>query len=260
MQEGKNQLAPDGEQNQELITDIETYYSLFQEVSDEVAIGEASTQYLYSPEASVCIKKYLPDVKLIAILRNPVDRAYSGFLHNMGQIPDPLNSFVKSLQSRKSANEDIVGNSIQMGFYFTQLKRYFDLFEKKQIKVYLYENFKQDPMSMLQDILKFLEVDETFVPDISSKQHITEVYKNKALYSLSKFSLLKSSLKQIIPRQLFELLKNQNLEKPQELTIEIRRQLLEEFRSEIIRLQNLIHEDLSIWLELENNFNMTEYD
>ena len=253
MQEGDSYDNTSGSQKHQLIADIETYYSLFQGLSNEIAIGEASTQYLFSHKAPICIQKYLPDVKLIAVLRNPVDRAYSGFLHNVGQIPEPVTSFSKALQNRKSKGEDIIGNSIQMGFYFEQLQRYFDLFDRQQIRVYLYEDFQRNPMSLLKNIFQFLEVDDTFLPDISAKQHISRVYKNKVLYLLSKTNLVKSSIKLLMPQQLFHSLKNKNLARPQKLTLQIRKQLLEEYRSDIIKLQDLLQQDLSIWLVLEEN-------
>ena len=62
------------------ITDIEAYRALFQAVSKETAIGEASPLYLYSPKAPERIRHYIPDAKLIAVLRDPVERAYSHFL------------------------------------------------------------------------------------------------------------------------------------------------------------------------------------
>ena len=63
------------------MTDIETYRSLFKGVSEEKAIGEASHCYLYEPGAVERIKHHVPEARLIAILRNPIDRAYSHFLH-----------------------------------------------------------------------------------------------------------------------------------------------------------------------------------
>ena len=61
------------------ITTIEANRTLFQGVSNELAIGEASSSYLYDEEAPGQIRHYVPRVKLIAILRNPVERAYSNF-------------------------------------------------------------------------------------------------------------------------------------------------------------------------------------
>src|SRR5918998_2242905 len=67
--------------NRHAVTEIEEYQALFDGVSGEKAIGEASHWYMYKPEASGRIKHHLPEAKLIAVLRDPAERAYSEFLH-----------------------------------------------------------------------------------------------------------------------------------------------------------------------------------
>src|SRR3712207_6354190 len=85
------------------VTDIGTYQHLFRGVSGEKAIGEASHSYLYEPGAAAEIRRYLPEAKLIAILRNPIDRAYSHFLHMVRSGTEPLDDFAQALQ------EEVVG-------------------------------------------------------------------------------------------------------------------------------------------------------
>jgi hypothetical protein len=62
------------------VTVIETYCKLFQGVSDQVAIGEVWPACLYHPDAPQRIRRYIPDAKLVPILRHPVDNAYSVYL------------------------------------------------------------------------------------------------------------------------------------------------------------------------------------
>ena len=83
---------------QHITANIEEYRALFRGASDEKAIGEASTMYLYSPQAPSRIKHYIPKVKLIAIFRNPVDRAYSTFSYLTLQGREPLSEFSQALQ------------------------------------------------------------------------------------------------------------------------------------------------------------------
>ena len=68
------------------ITKIEDYIKLFENVNDELAIGEASTSYLYIPEAVERIKKYVPEVKIITIIRHPAERAFSDYLQHLSLI------------------------------------------------------------------------------------------------------------------------------------------------------------------------------
>ena len=72
---------PDKAINKTSVTSLSEYYKLFDGVTNETAIGEASPLYMYSTKAVERIAHYVPTAKLIAILRNPVDRAYSCYKH-----------------------------------------------------------------------------------------------------------------------------------------------------------------------------------
>ena len=83
------------------IKTLEDYKNQFQGVTDEIAIGEASPWYLYSEKAPKSIKSYIPDAKLIAILRDPVDRAYSHFSMHVMNGREPLADFTQALQEEE---------------------------------------------------------------------------------------------------------------------------------------------------------------
>ena len=80
------------------VTDLADYQALFEGVTDEKAIGEASASYLYSPKAPTLIKRSIPDARLIAILRNPPDRAYSNFLHCVRGGRESIVDFAEALR------------------------------------------------------------------------------------------------------------------------------------------------------------------
>jgi len=139
------------------------------------------------------------------------------------------------------------------GFYYTQLQRYFEKFDSSKIKVYLYEDLRSNRYDLIKDIFQFLEVDDNFIPDTSTKYNVTGIPKNKFLHELlSKQNFLKTSVKAIMPqglrRKLAMNLKNANLVKP-EFSLEIRKQLIEIYREDILKLQNLIQRDISSWLQ-----------
>lgn len=237
--------------NRTAITDIEAYRKLFQGVSNEIAIGEASPLYLYSPKAPGRIKNYIPDAKLIAILRNPVDRAYSGYMMHVGLGWETTSDFTQALQEEEMRirNNWGWGHYVNVGFYYMQLKRYFDTFNPNQIKVYLYEDLNANPIAMLQDIFQFLNVDESFVPDITIKHNISGIPKNNFLGVLiNSVKPLNPILKQVFPSGIRQNIKNQVLVKPQ-LSMDVRKQLIEVYREDILNLQDLIHRDLSKWMK-----------
>ena len=164
------------------VADVRAYERLFAGVSNEKAYGEASHCYLYEPKAVERIKSCIPEAKLIAILRNPVDRAYSHFLHMVRNGTEPLADFSRALQEEAAGAyrpnfQDYVGR----GLYHEQLMRYFDAFDEDQIKIYLYEDLSDAAIYTLRDIFQFLDVDAEFIPDMSLKHNVSGHPKNKTL-------------------------------------------------------------------------------
>jgi hypothetical protein len=246
--------------SQMVVTDFGAYCELFRNVSNEMAVGEASAGYLHSPKALERIRRYAPDAKLIAVLRDPAERAYSSFLHMVRDGREPLGDFERALQAEETRIRDNWGpiwHYKQKGFYYGQLKRYFEAFGRDQVKVYLYEDLKGDPLGMLQDTFRYLAVDDAFVPDMSLRHNISGVPKNRALHSfLRRPHPVKSAAKLFVPEgvrvRLVTSLRNRNLSRPPRLSPEVRGRLVGEYREDILRLEELIQRDLSGWLVGKN--------
>lgn len=241
----------------EATTTIEEYRSLFEGVSSETAIGEASPWYLYSPEAPSRIRRYIPEAKLIVVLRNPVDRAYSAFSQFVRDGREPLNDFTRALQAEEERirnNWKWIWHYKKMGFYYGQLKRYYGTFEQEQIRVYLYEELNNNPTGVLQDVFRYLGVDDTFTPDISRRLNVSGAPKSKVLFAImEKPNPVRTFLRPFLPerlrRRISTTLQNINLIEPEPLRQEIRRELIEVYRPDVLKLQHLIKRDLSGWLE-----------
>lgn len=235
------------------ITSIESYRKLFAEVSSEKAIGEASPSYIYFEKACERIRHYVPEAKLIAVLRHPAERAYSNFLHSIRTGREPLGNFERALEEEETRVRDNWGplwHYRRKGFYHEQLKRYFDVFDRDQIRVYLYEDLIADPVGVSQDVFGFLDVDDAFVPDSSGRYNVSGVPRNKALNALlTKSNNIAPVAKRYIPRTLRRYVESKVLVKPPRLSPETRLLLIEIYRHDILELQDLIGRDLSDWLE-----------
>ena len=241
------------------ISTIEAYREQFTGVGTETAVGEASNLYLYNPRAAARIRHYLPGVKLIAILRHPADRAYSRFLHLVREGREPIPDFARALEEEEARVRDHWYpdfHYLRMGLYHEQLERYFGLFPKEQIKIYLQKDLRSDPLGTLRDVFGFLEVDETFVPDTTVKYNVSGVPKSKALHL---FLQEARKAKPFVERLLSEKqrkrvlrvasgMHNRNLIKPR-LSPEVRARLIEGYREDTLKLQDLIQRDLSDWLK-----------
>lgn len=239
------------------INNLKEYVTLFDGVTNEIAIGEACTDYLYSSQAPERICHYIPDAKLVAILRDPTERAFSQFLGNTKGGYEPLTNFAQAIaeeDSRISNNWHYRWHYRARGFYYTQLMRYLDEFDRSQLKIYFYEDWNANPIKILQDIFLFLGVDNTFIPDISTKLNTAPLApKNKILDKLLQTqNPIKSILKPFFPKEvrtrIWSKFKNQNLAKPT-LSPAMRQQLIQVYREDILKLQGLLQRDLSRWLQ-----------
>ena len=239
-----------------VVTDRNAYGELFRGAAGEAAVGEASAGYLYDPEAPRCIRRYAPDARLIAVLRDPAERAYSSFLHMVRDGREPLDDFGLALQAEEARIRDnwsSIWHYRRAGLYHAQLKRYYEAFGKEQVRVYLYEDLKGDPGGVLRDAFGHIGVDDGFVPDVSARHNVSGVPKSRALHGfLGSSHPLKSALKPFVPEaarlRLVTLMRNRNLSKPAPLSPEVRERLIGEFREDILRLEELIQRDLSGWL------------
>ncbi len=243
------------------ITDWGDYNKLFDDVTTESAIGEVSPMYLYSDRAALSIKERLPSMKLIVILRNPVDRLYSRFMHLARENRKPSDKFEDAL-NRGSIwwkRNDLV----KEGFYFKHLKTYYQLFDKDQIQVILYDDFKTDPLKVVQNIYDFIGVNNWYEPDFNTEYNVSGIIKNPALDRLiGQKSVIKELAGKMSPKIKEAVTNNQQLKKwvnqlrkknlvKVPISTETRNAMIQEiYGHDIERLQELINQDLTNWLKL----------
>ncbi|QRM57459.1 sulfotransferase [Sinorhizobium sp. BG8] len=141
------------------------YQSQFTPPDDQVLIGEKSNSYLDTPGAAERIKRSIPNVKLIAQLRNPVDRAYSDYcmLFRRGDVGRDIRQY---LDPRYAAG----GRFLNGGLYYRQLQVYLDLFPAECMQVLLYEDVPADPQRQLDTVRRFLGLEsELRITPVSNK-------------------------------------------------------------------------------------------
>lgn len=246
------------------IATLADYSALFQNAVREKARGEASPKYLYYPEAAQRIKALLPDVQIIAVLRHPVDRAYSAFLHHLREGEEEYTDFAAALREEPSRMErgiDPKYHYRNRGFYFRQLSPYYDAFGAEKVQVYLYEDLRKEPLGLMRHLFGVLGVDPAFEPDMGTEHNISGVPKNQLLHKVYGFlksdrNTVKELGKRVLPTPLRQRLKGRivgslqknNLTKPS-LPPKIRDDLMRDYGEDILELQNLIGRDLTHWLK-----------
>jgi len=135
------------------------YLSLFENIKDEKIIGEATTSYLTDPDAPYQIHKIIPTAQILISLRDPIERAFSHYLMHI-QTTWLTSSLSEEL--KKSSSMDFNPNKphlkLEHGLYYDSIKRYQNVFGKKQIKIIIFEEFIRNVKDSLEEILKFLNV------------------------------------------------------------------------------------------------------
>ncbi len=155
--------------------DRDKYLELFKDATDEKIVGESSTGYLYSKSAAQEIAKFNPDAKILMVLREPVDfmhSFHSQLLRSANENEPDFRAALNLEESRKKGKnipftatypENLL--YIDQAHYANQVKRFFDAFDSRNIKVCIYEDLRADNLRIFREILEFLEVDPEFTPE-----------------------------------------------------------------------------------------------
>ncbi len=189
------------------------YRGLFEGWDGEAAIGEATPSYMmwrHDPlKVARRIDQTLPDVRLIAVLRNPVDRARSAMLHHIKRERIPRSADLLDL-ARHSVENDNLG-IVPGGWYARSLEPYQQLFGDRLLVV-LHDDVADDPRGVYLRSLGHIGVSDDFVPDGLDEV----IYSNRGT-------------------------------RDDGLTLDERRELFAYFREDVERLQEMLGRDLSMW-------------
>jgi hypothetical protein len=236
------------------VTKWEDYLRLFQNVRDEVAIGEASVMNLWFPSAAPAIHRTLPRAKLIFLLRDPTERLYTLYLRTLhtGHRTTFRDWVLQAMQTKPDRRQGMQRHPVPLdcGLYAIHLQRFFDMFPREQIRIYLYEAYRADAQAVLRDIFGFLGVDADHPIDTSQRHHETTVPRFPVLHRLRRRLVGDTPLTGWMPtpvrralRGFYFRLKGRGAMDPAD-----RRMVIDYYRDEILRAQDLIGQDLSAWL------------
>lgn len=227
------------------VLDEAEYFKLF-EVPEKIA-GEASVHYLYHFETAIAnIKKYVGDVPIIIMLRNPVKRALSNYEYL-------YNSHKSSLEKEFSLESDRINKNFnsfwfykQLGLYSTQVKAYLDSFTN--VKIIIFEEFIKDTKGQMNEIYKFLGVlPITLEYQVFNKSSRDTLIK-KILFKLGLVQLIsnvltkekKNKLKHFLRRLLISEKKSQPSDK-------FVKEIYSYYEKDVAELEVIIGKDLSFW-------------
>jgi hypothetical protein len=244
------------------IRNLREYRKLFDRATDAKAIGEASPIYMTDRRIAEEISDLLPDVRLVAILRNPVERAYSSYLFHRRDGRESR-SFEQAIREETEGvfSEDGLSfgqrSYLGLGFYDQLLAPYYNLFPRSRIGVFLFDHLVRDPAELMSDLFRFLHVDPAFEPVVSVRYNASGVPRGAWAKAASK-TVKKRPWTQRAKRRLpgllrgpmdrwIEAVRARMLEVPA-LPQELWRELISLYAEDITRLQRRIGRDIQTWL------------
>ncbi len=238
------------------VPDPDEYEALFAGVNGETAVGEVSPVYLASVDVAQKIASRLPGVRLIAIIRNPVDRVFARFVARLRDGLERRIDFAEVVRDelREDLPKDVAfGTYLAAGFSGHYLRTYYEHFPREQIRVHLYEDLHGDPAGTLAELYSFLGVDPAYVPDTSRRYNRSGgLIRNPVLRTVwTRSALPRAAARRFVPEtardRVFSVFTRELA--PTSLDEELRAELTDLYREDIQALQGLLGRDLSHWLK-----------
>ncbi|MEI7801043.1 MAG: sulfotransferase [Bacteroidota bacterium] len=226
---------------------------LFEPAKPGQLAGELSNTYLYSETAAQNIFKYNPKSKIIMLLRNPVERAFSHYQMDLrsGLVHNDFITEFNNDRHKIPKGWGISNLYYELGLYYEQAKRYFDLFPREQIHIILFDDLLLDKVKTMQALSSFLNIDDKFQFNLETKFNEAAMPRNKFVLWLKKRKNISRFFKSLIPAKLFSLLKEIAFSKKHlpEITAEEKQTVFGYYHDDLLKLTTLIRRDLSRWMK-----------
>ncbi|WP_170376767.1 sulfotransferase domain-containing protein [Ruegeria atlantica] len=253
--EALNFSGPGADYVNNSVTQIADYHSLFSDAPVGAVCGEASPLYLYAPKAPERIHQRIPRVRMVVILRNPIDQALSHYLYAVKQRIEPLEDFSTALDAedeRLAAGWQPLFGYSRFPLYAQQLSRYFKLFDRNQFLIRTYEEFQDAPKDVIDSITSFIGADTSFQPDLSSRVNAGGVPRSRLFQDfLMKPNPITGMIARVMSQELRWKIRDRlsqfNLKREVEMPDRARAILRERLLPEIEDLEHLLDRDLSSW-------------
>lgn len=237
-----------------VVTSRSDYLGLFHGVrADQRVLGEASTWYLAVPGTAELIRREFPDARIVVILRNPVERAYSAWCHARRDGLEPIDDFEKALDAEPARGDaEFLLRYRHMGHYARQLRPYLESFPRDRLLILLFDDLRQDPQAVWRRLCAFLDIDPALASIAGEARNRSGIPRVRLLQSLATSHRFKRRLIRILPFHMLSRLRHwieqRNLRPFPPLPESARERLRREYRDEILELGRLLDRNLAHWL------------
>jgi hypothetical protein len=217
---------------------------------------------MYSYDALERLHAHNPDIRVVAMLRNPVDRAYSAYWYSRRRGREPVSDFAKALDAEKERLaydpvQNLANGYLANGFYAIYLKQAIEIFGRERVRICFIEDLKTDANALCREIFASIGVDADYKPSVTTWQNKSGMAKSEGMArlmnkGLKSRGLMKRLAKAILSPELRVKLKHALLrmnEKPFTLppmSSDVRQYLVESYRDANAELAELSGSDIPI--------------
>ncbi len=171
---------------------VDWYLQHFPDSDKSIAVGEATPDYMYHDEAMERVNQTLPEARVLILLRDPVDRAYSHYWHNRSRGKEDL-PFEAALDAEAeriknhSSPDRAVYSYVDRGQYFRQLKSMLSQVERQRVLIQTFDELTTDPASVYKRTCRFIGVSDDFTPDsLGDPVNAFVEFRSKTMRNISK--------------------------------------------------------------------------
>lgn len=231
-----------------ILDNLKEYERIFTPKNKQQIIGEASVSYLFYPNVANRIFDYNARSKIIIILRDPVERAFSHYSMDLrlGHVKQSLDElFDLGLNNKDNL---FFQQYILLGQYYEQVNRYIEVFGRENICVKFYDELKLDASSFYSDILKFLHQENDHNIDFNQPFNKSKLPSNKFIKWLYSWPIIRKISLIFLPLSVIEFIninffkENNNI-----ITNDLKSKLHSFFLEDIEKLEKLLSKDLKSW-------------
>ncbi|MFM9986430.1 MAG: sulfotransferase family protein [Flavobacteriales bacterium] len=237
--------------NAPIVDSRPVYDELYASATHQKWLVDASVSYLYYEPAATRIFEYNPEARIIIILRNPAERAYSHYLMDkrLGFIKSDF-AVILNRKQRDHQTDVAYQQFVSLGFYHDQVKRYMDIFPHNQIRIFFHHEVKSNRKAWLNEVCQFLDI-EPLSEEATSEAHNAHANpKNGFIQFLYQMKWLRKAIKAVIPAGLQKgVLKGFFDNSKPALDPEIDAQLRSLYKNDIQKLEALFNKNLMAWYE-----------
>lgn len=227
------------------------YERLFAGAGGARAVGEASPTYLFYSRSAQRMQRLLPDAKVICVLRDPVERAYSHFAlaRKMGfEITEDFEAAVALEDERWASDRSMRFTYTRASLYHDGLREFWWRFPRARILVLPFDQLAADPAGTMRTVYEFVGVDPSFTPDVTVVHNRSMLPKSTLVReAFARPYRLRRFLQRNLPPRLVTRLGDLIMRPPPRIAAETRARLLPRFVDDVRRLEALLGRELGPW-------------